>query len=70
MVLEYPNGTKHMKLTLEVESLSTLNWFIDTSYQVHDDCKGHTGGTLTLGKGTTTSIYRGQKTNTKSSTET
>ena len=50
-VLEYINGTKHMKLTLEVDNLSTLNWFIDTSHQVHDNCKGHTGGALTLGKG-------------------
>ena len=47
-VLEYLNGTKHMKLTLEVDNLSTLNWFIDASHQVHDDCKGHTGGALTL----------------------
>ena len=59
-----------MKLTLEVDTLSTLNWFIDASHQVYDDCKGHTGGALTLGKGATASIYRGQKMNTESSTET
>ena len=59
-----------MKLTLEVDNLSTFNWFINASHQVHDDCKGHTGGALTLGKGATTSICRGEKTNTKSSTET
>ena len=69
-VLEYLNDTKHMKLTPEVDNLSTLNWFIDVWHQVHDECKGHTGGALTLGKGATISICRGQKTNTKSSTET
>ena len=69
-VLEYLNGTKHMKLTLEVDDLSMINWFIDASHQVHDDCKGHTGGAMTMGKGAITSISRGQKTNTKSSTET
>ena len=34
-VLEYLNGTRHMKQMLEVENLSTLNWFIDASHQVH-----------------------------------
>ena len=42
-LLEYLNGTKHMKQTLEVDNLSTLHWFIDTLHQVHDDCKEHTG---------------------------
>ena len=46
-VLKYLNGTKLMKLTLEVDTLSTLNWCIDASHQVHDNCKGHTGGALT-----------------------
>ena len=68
-VLEYLNGTKHLKVTLEIDNLSRLNWFIDASHQVHDDYKGHTEGALTLGKGAATSICRGQNTNTKSSTE-
>ena len=58
-----------MKLTLEVEDLNILNWFIDTSCQVHNDCKEHKGGTLTLGKGAVTSTCKGKQTNTKSSTE-
>ena len=58
-----------MKLTLEVDKLSTLNWCIDASHQRHKDYKGHTGGALTLGKGDMDSICRGQKINTKSSTE-
>ena len=45
-----------MKLTLEIDNLSTLNWVIDASHQVYDDYKGHTGGALTLGKGAATSI--------------
>merc|ERR1712194_658146 len=60
-VLEYLNGTKHMKLTLEVDNLSTLNWFIDASHQVHDDCKGHTGGALTLGKGKRPAYAEGRR---------
>ena len=69
MVLEYLNGTKHMKLTLEVDKLSTLDWCIDSSHQIQKDYKGNTGGALTLGKGAMNSICRGQKINTKSSTE-
>ena len=59
-VLEYLNGIKHMKLTLEVNNLSMLNWFIDASHKVHDDCEGHTGGALTLGKGAATRYTEGK----------
>ena len=59
-----------MKLTLGVDSLNILNWFIDFVYQVHKDCKGHNGGALTLGQGTIISKSSGQKMNTKSSSET
>ena len=36
---------------------------------MHDDCKGHTGGVLILGKGAALSKSSGQKINTKSSSE-
>ena len=67
--LQYLKATIHMKLTLRVDSMSILNWFIDSSHQVHEDCKGHTGGALTLGKGAVLSKSMGQKINTKSSSE-
>ena len=57
--------TLHMKLTLGVDSLSILNWFIDSAHQVHEDCKGHTGGALTLGKEAVLSKSAGQNINTK-----
>ena len=59
-----------MKLTLEVDDLSMLNWIIEASHQKHDDCMGHAGGALALGKGGVTSIFRGQKTNAKRLIET
>ena len=59
-----------MKLTLKVDSLHILNWFIDASHQIHDDCKGHTGAGLTLGKGAVLSKSGRQKGNTKSTAET
>ena len=48
-----------MKLTLEVDKLSTLDWCIDASHQIQKDYKGHTGGALILGKGAMNSICRG-----------
>ena len=57
-----------MKLTLEVDNLGTVHWLVDASDNTHDDCKGHTGGALTLGKGAVISKSAKQKLNTKSST--
>ena len=60
----------HTKLTVGVESLNILKWFIDSAHQVHEDCKGHIGGALTLGQGAVISKSSGQNMNTKSSSET
>ena len=58
-----------MKLTLEVDDLRTLNWFIDSAHQMHDDCKGLTGGALTSGKGAVISGSKARNINMKSSYE-
>ena len=50
-VLKYLNGTKHMKLKLTVENLSLIKWWIDASYNVHWDARGHNGVMMTMGKG-------------------
>ena len=62
-------GTKDLVLTLRVNNDGIVRWWIDASYAVHDDMKGHTGATLSLGKG---GIYSGswkQKLVARSSTE-
>lgn len=69
-VLGYLNGTRSLHLTLTVDSLSILKWYVDGSHQIHDDCRGHTGGFFTLGRGAISSSSRKQRINTKSSTET
>ena len=69
-LLRYLNGTRRLRLTLTVDSMSILRWYVDASHQIHEDCRGHTGGFLTFGKGAITSTSRKQKLNTKSSTET
>ena len=51
-------------------SMENLHTWIDASFAVHDDMKGHTGGTMSFGKGVLHAKSSKQKLNTKSSTET
>jgi hypothetical protein len=50
-VLKYLKGAKHMKLTLSVEDMSVICWWVDASYNAHEDCRGQTGVMMSLGKG-------------------
>ncbi len=68
-VLKYLNGTKHMKLTISIDNLNVLKWWVDASYNAHEDCKGHTGVMMSMGHGAMVSFSRKQKLNTRSSTE-
>ena len=55
-MMQYLCGTKGMVLTLRASDEGIVRWWIDASYAVHEDMKGHTGATLSLGKG---AIYSG-----------
>jgi hypothetical protein len=68
-LLKYLKGTKHMKLTLSVDTLSVIRWWVDASYNVHEDCRGHTGAMMSLGRGAPISFSRKQKLNVRSSCE-
>ena len=49
--------------------MNVLKWWVDASYAAHDDMRGHTGGTMAMGKygrGLIISISKKQKLNTKS----
>ena len=61
----YLKGTKYMKLTLSVDNLSIIKWWIVTSDRTHMDCKGHSGYTMSLGSGTGISFSKKQKLNMK-----
>ena len=67
--LKYLKGTRHMKLTVSVDNMNTIHWWVDASYSTHWDCKGHTGMMMSLGKGSLRSFSRKQKLNARSSTE-
>ena len=68
-VIKYLNGTRNLELRMSVDNIGSIKWYVDASYAIHDDCKGHTGALMTFGKGSVTSISRKQKLNGKSSTE-
>lgn len=46
-----------------------MHSWVDVSYATHCDMKGHTGGVVSLGKGTALHGCSKQKVNTKSSIE-
>jgi hypothetical protein len=58
-----------LKLTLEVNPNRVIEWWVDASFAVHPDMKGHTGAVMTMGKGAVQTMSTKQKINTKSSTE-
>jgi hypothetical protein len=68
-VLLYLKGTKHLTLTLEVNNLSIIKWWVDGSYAVHPNMRIHTGGMLSLGKGAFYGSSTKQRLTTKISTE-
>eukprot|EP00804_Cyclotella_cryptica_P023698 CCRYP_019315-RA/>CCRYP_019315-RA protein AED:0.52 eAED:0.52 QI:0/0/0/1/1/1/2/0/438 len=68
-VLKYLNGTKDLGLTLSLDNLGIVRWYVDASFAAHADCKGHTGAMMTLGEGAAVSFSRKQRTNPRSSTE-
>ena len=58
-----------MKLNLSADNLTTIGWWVDASHAVHNDCLGHTGAMMSLGKGAAISFSNKHKINTKSSSE-
>jgi hypothetical protein len=46
--MRYLTVTLTLRLVADVSGV--IRWFIDASHAVHPDMKGHTGGTMTMGK--------------------
>ena len=64
--------TIKLPLILRADVVNVLKWWLDASYATHDNMRGHTGGTISMGKdgrGSIISISKKQKLNTKSSTK-
>ena len=67
--VEYLHQTKDLPLILRCDPTKPPVWSIDAAYAVHHDCKSHTGGSFTMGKGSFFTVSSKQKVNSKSSTE-
>ena len=65
----YLKGMLYMKRYLTADNLSNIVWWVDGSYGVHWDSKGHTGAMMSMGKGAIVNISRKHKMNVGSSTE-
>ena len=68
-VMRYLRGTELLPLTLEADGSHVMLWWVDASFAVHPDMKGHTGGVLSMGKGAVYGTSTKQKLVTRSSTE-
>ena len=68
-VVKYLQGTWDMILTLGLQNDGAMTWWVDASYAVHNDMKGHPGGTMSLGHGSIYSSSTKQKLVSRSSTD-
>jgi hypothetical protein len=68
-LLEYISGTLDDEYTIGADDLGRLRTWVDASYAVHPDCRSHTGGAISFGRGALLCKSVKQKLNTKSSTE-
>ena len=68
-LLEYLNGTLHLRRVIGSDGLQSLTTYVDAAYATHMDMRSHTGGLISLGKGVIHAKSSKQKSNSKSSTE-
>ncbi len=48
-LVEYLRSMTEMPLTLGADKGGVLHWYVDASFTVHANMRGHTGGGLTMG---------------------
>ena len=69
MLLSYLKHTLDMPRIIRADTLSIVQSWVDATYAVHPDMRGHTGRQTSFGHGLTHTECSKQKINTKSSTE-
>ena len=52
-----------------MDNLGLVHWHVDASFAVHANMKSHTGGTMSLGRGSIIDTSQKQTINTRNSTE-
>jgi len=68
-MMRYLRGSRLLPLLLSANGSHILKWYIDASFAVHYNFRGHSGGGLTLGRGMPIVGSNKHKLNTRSSTE-
>ena len=68
-VMKYLNATIHLLLTISIYGFNAVKWWVDALYATHPECQSHTGGTMSLGRGSIYSTSSKEKLNDRSSTE-
>ena len=63
-LLRYLSRNPGLPLTLEAHDLKLIHWHVDAAFAVHADMKSHTGGSMSLGKGSAVDASQKQKINT------
>ena len=68
--MKHLRKTSLLPLTLSANGSGILKWWVDASFAVHPNMRGHSGGGLSMGRGFPIVSSTKQKLNTRSSTET
>jgi hypothetical protein len=68
-LVEYLRSTCELPLILAADGTGVLSWYVDASFAVHPDMRGHTGGAMTMRRGFPLDKSTKHKLNTHSSTE-
>jgi hypothetical protein len=68
-VIEYLRVTRDLPLILGADGSGVLSWYVDASFAVHPDMRGHTGGAMTMGRGYPLDTSTKHKLNSRNSTE-
>jgi hypothetical protein len=69
-LMKYLRGSRDLPLVLSADGSGIMKWWVDASFAVHPNMRGHSGGGLSLGQGFPFVSSTKQKLNTRSSTET
>jgi hypothetical protein len=48
--------TIHMPLILREDSINVVNWWVDSPFTTHNNCRGDTGTMMSLGRGSITTL--------------
>jgi hypothetical protein len=68
-LVKYLCSTRELPLILMADGTGVLSWYIDPSFTVHPDMRGHTGGVMTMRRGFPLDKSTKHKLNTRSSME-